>query len=373
MAAEQQLSNGLPPPVTANFNVKPNTLPASRLAGTASPAYNLPLNNIHNTSNTTYQPCLGISQPTTTADVGTSHKANDFYQLPPIANAPSPASACDPKYTSGPTYSPFNNTFSLVNMSAAQSTLSEAEARSNSDTITQHSFKRKADVRPDTPIMETLKRIKAMDQASTTEQQNLGNRSLPGIQLTGLTVEEPPSSGNQRTDATVPKRNVGGRPKTAPLKQKKHVGPTRLRKNKPVVADVHMDIWELILPYCPLRFLFTARNINKIFRERLGYASLWKKCRIQNYGTDMPEPLMGMKEWDYADLVEGLGCMGCQNKRTRKTYWAFQKRWCAKCLEKNTVSVCTQSCSYTTVERLLTYAGTRGARRATSWRSIQDC
>lgn len=342
MAAEQQVSSGFPLPITANLNVKPNTSPAGRLASTASTADNFPLNSNHNASITTYQAGLGTSQPTSTANAGSFNASNDFYQVLPTANSPSPAGSCDLKSNSGAAYSPFNNTFLAVNMSPAHNTLDQADLRSTPHAITPHSFKRKADASPDTPIMETLKRIKAMDSASATEQLVLNDGSLPIIHSTELIVQELSGSGNAEDGATVAKRNVGGRPRTTPLRQKKHVGPTRLRKNKPVVADVHMDIWELILPYCPLRFLFTARNVNKLFRERLAYTSLWKKCRIQNYGTDTPDPLPDMKEWDYANLVEGLGCMSCQNKRARKTYWAFQKRWCAKCLMKNTVLVCTR-------------------------------
>ena len=349
MIAEQQLSNGLPPLGTANLNVKPDTSPASRLACTASAAHNIPLIATPIVPNITYQACLRTSQPTTTANIENSNTLNDFYEAPLTANPHPPAGFCDPITTSGATYSTLGNTFWAGNMSATHNTLDPEGSRLNPYTIALESFKRKADTSGDSLSMAMPKRVKSgrqanlLREASTTEQQTLDNRSLPTVQPTDLTGEEPPSSGTPQIEATVVKRNVGGRPRTAPPKHKKPVGPTRLRKNKPVVAEIHMDLWELILPYCPLRFLFTARKVNTQFRERLAYGSLWKKCRIQNYGTDLPDPPKGMKEWDYANLLEGIGCMGCPNKRTRKTYWAFQKRWCAKCLGNNTVQVCTRS------------------------------
>ena len=366
MAAEQQVSNGLPPPVAANLIVKPNTSPASRLASTASPASNFPLSGAHIASSRASQACLETSQATTTACVRTFNNLNDFYQAPPTANSPSLANPHNPKSTSGATYLPFNNTLSTVTMSTAHHTPGQADSRLDPHATTLTSLKRRADVSPDTPIMETLKRIKAMDPVSTTEPQEPNNRSLLPTQPLALIVQELPISGSLQTRTNVVKRNVGGRPKATLTKQKKHVGPTRLRKNKPVAADVHMDIWELILPYCPLRFLFTARNVSKLFRERLAYSSLWKKCRIRNYGTEMPDALSGMKEWDYANLLEGLGCMGCTNKKTRKTYWAFQKRWCAKCLEKNTILVRTPSLALHYSGETSAYAAHRRARRTTS-------
>ncbi|KAI9704157.1 MAG: hypothetical protein M1836_007018 [Candelina mexicana] len=134
------------------------------------------------------------------------------------------------------------------------------------------------------------------------------------------------------------KRKLGGRPKGSAPKRIKVKGPTKLRKGKPVAAEVPLDVWQMILSYCPQKFLFKARQINKSFQHALSYESAWRKNRIQNYGPDMPDPLPGMKEWEYARLIEGMGCMDCGNKKTRKCYWAFQKRWCAKCLEKNTLS-----------------------------------
>lgn len=154
---------------------------------------------------------------------------------------------------------------------------------------------------------------------------------VPPIDMEALQQSAPPSGSL--------KRKLGGRPKGSAPKRVKVKGPTKLRKGKTVTAEVPLDVWQMILSYCPQKFLFKALRINKSFQHALSYESAWRKNRIQNFGPDMPDPLPGMKEWEYAGLIDGMGCMDCGNAKTRKCYWAFQKRWCAKCLEKNTLSV----------------------------------
>ncbi|KAI9818117.1 MAG: hypothetical protein M1827_000742 [Pycnora praestabilis] len=162
--------------------------------------------------------------------------------------------------------------------------------------------------------------------------------------------QNPPTSNQMRQDSRIMatpdpaapatggvKRKLGGRPKSSAPKRYKSNGPTKLRKGREVETKLSMDVWELILSFCPSTFLFRARQINKSFHRALIYESAWKKNRIQNNGEDMPNPLPGMKEWDYVNLLEGLGCMDCKNPKTRKCYWAFQKRWCKECLAKNTM------------------------------------
>lgn len=131
-------------------------------------------------------------------------------------------------------------------------------------------------------------------------------------------------------------------------------GPTKLRKGKQVVSKLPMDVWVEILSHCPAKFLAKARRINKSFYEALQYESAWKKNRVQSYGTELPDPFPGMKEDEYASLLGGLGCMGCGTPKTRKTYWIWQKRWCAQCLEKNTFRVRTFQLSCRSVFMLLT-------------------
>lgn len=363
MAAEQQTSKGHPPTVAAKLDDKPIPSPTSKPAYQTSTFYHLPVHNNHFAMNNTYQTTFGAQQPFT-SNLKASNTLDVFHQNSRLVASPSSANSYDPKMTTGAPYSPFN-TFSATDMSTANNTLGHTDSRSKLHTA--NSLKRKVGPSPDFQAVQSPKQTKAAYSNFGTEQVEANHRSLQIVQATEPTAAEPSIFRSPQNLAAGVKRNVGGRPKSAHPKPKKMTGPTRLRKNKPVETDIHMDIWELILPYCPLGFLFTANNIDKRFRKRLTYESLWKKCRVQNYGADMPDPLPGMKEWDYAKLIEGLGCMGCTNKKTRKTYWAFQKRWCAKCLEKNTILVCLSNrLVYITHETVLTLVCIRRAHRATS-------
>lgn len=141
------------------------------------------------------------------------------------------------------------------------------------------------------------------------------------------------------TPSHTPKRNRGGRPRSATKRGRRGNGPTRLRMGKPVASEVPMDVWEMVLPYCPGRFLAKARQINRSFHRALSYESIWRRNRLQLHGKELPGPFPGMREDEYANLLEGLGCMDCGNPRTRKTYWLWQKRWCLACLQKHTLKV----------------------------------
>ncbi|KAI9772401.1 MAG: hypothetical protein M1839_002480 [Geoglossum umbratile] len=111
----------------------------------------------------------------------------------------------------------------------------------------------------------------------------------------------------------------------------------KLRRGRKVATEVPLDVWHHILSFCPPKFLGKARLVSKDFHRALEYESAWKANRLNYYGADMPGPLLGMKEDQYVNLLEGRGCMGCGNSKTRKCYWIFQKRWCLTCLEKNTI------------------------------------
>lgn len=117
--------------------------------------------------------------------------------------------------------------------------------------------------------------------------------------------------------------------------------PTRLRIDRSVQAPIYEDIWMEILMNCPLRFLFTAENINQWFRGQLQkFEHVWKNCRVRTYGEDMPGP-PDISERQYADLVDGRGCMNpsCAKADTVKTYWAYRARWCEDCMKRRVVNV----------------------------------
>lgn len=135
-----------------------------------------------------------------------------------------------------------------------------------------------------------------------------------------------------------PARNKGGRPRgRKPRAPKIPKGPTRFQKNHPVNARVNIDVWENILFFCPPDFLLKARTISPTFRSVLKDDSpIWKRARVNHFGLDMPDPPSDLSEPQYADLLTGIGCQtrSCESTKTRKTYWAFQKRLCIDCFQK---------------------------------------
>ena len=168
----------------------------------------------------------------------------------------------------------------------------------------------------------------AEDDVLVEYEPDEGSPSAPSAQA-------PPSAQGQAanslitTPARVPK----------PRRRYRAKGPTRLRKDRPVQAEVPLDVWANILSFCPPRFLARARRLNTSFRDLLVYSTIWQHSRQEYHGVDMPAPFPGMKEDEYASLLDGLGCMECGNRKTRKTYWVWRKRWCVPCFETSTVKV----------------------------------
>ena len=171
------------------------------------------------------------------------------------------------------------------------------------------------------------------DNAARSDQiAPLSPNSILRDSSTNATSSPTPSVG--------PPRNRGGRPKgrkpraAKPFKTPK--GPMRFQKNHPVKAAVNVDIWENILSFCPPDFLLKARMVSSTFWSILDDSPIWKISRVKHFGSDMPGPPSGLSEPQYADLLTGTGCQtrGCTSKRTRKTYWAFQRRLCMDCFHQ---------------------------------------
>lgn len=168
--------------------------------------------------------------------------------------------------------------------------------------------------------------------------------AVDAMQITTSTDSLTSSVSGENSAVATPQRQSrkrkAGEPSVAPVRKRYRAkGPTKLRKGKQIICEVPMDVWSIVFSYCPAKFLAKARRISKAFNHALQYESVWRKNRLQNYGPDLPEPFPGMKEDEYANLLEGLGCMDCGTPKTRKTYWVWRKRWCISCYEKNTIKV----------------------------------
>ncbi|MCJ1467671.1 hypothetical protein MMC07_006296 [Pseudocyphellaria aurata] len=185
---------------------------------------------------------------------------------------------------------------------------------------------------------DSLKRdLDHTENQSSAEGSIKRTKTVPGDITTGV-----PSTASGSSALTVIKparRNVGGRPRIHPPKDQL---PSKcilfLRKNYPVNQAIPADIWAKIFDFSPPDFLFQARQTNSLFRMVLRKESQWKGARQYTYGFDHPDPPPGLTEMQYADLLTGVGCQmkGCNERQARKVYWAFQRRWCAKCLKSNT-------------------------------------
>lgn len=114
--------------------------------------------------------------------------------------------------------------------------------------------------------------------------------------------------------------------------------PTRLRKNKAVAIGVDLDCWFTILRFSdPAQLLEMRHKLASCYRFLNNNPMLWKHARNYYYGNDMPDPPSELTEFQYAHLRHGHGCMSCKAPNTRKTYWAFLRRWCKTCLQSKTV------------------------------------
>ena len=147
------------------------------------------------------------------------------------------------------------------------------------------------------------------------------------------------SLGKLEDGSSPRKRKPGPPPRTIPRAALPRKAPTRLRKDRPVRTGLPMDIWETILGFCTLEKLLKLRRLSGTFYSALQSDSTWKQARIHQFGPDQPDPPDYLTEMQYADLLVGVGChgAGCNEKCTRRTYWAFRRRWCEKCCVLNLV------------------------------------
>ncbi|KAL6707163.1 hypothetical protein ACN47E_004710 [Coniothyrium glycines] len=114
--------------------------------------------------------------------------------------------------------------------------------------------------------------------------------------------------------------------------------PTRLRKGKTLSKGVDLDCWFTILRFSdPAQLLEMRTKIASCYRFLKNNPKLWEHSRKYYYGLDMPDPPSQLTEFQYAHLRHGHGCMSCGAAQTRKTYWAFMRRWCKLCFQSKTL------------------------------------
>lgn len=188
-------------------------------------------------------------------------------------------------------------------------------------------LKRKVDVVEDLELVTLIKKIKdsqdglmeerPMQTSSSTQTDDTLQRFHSDVAMSEIHSEVSYLRLNEGSPS-VPNngKQNGGRPRV-PGSNARGGAPiaTYFRSNKPVATEIPMDVWQNILAFCPLDFLIKARTISNSFLLALSYESTWREARMLNYGPECPDPPAGLSEFQYADLLTGIGC---QTKSCRK-------------------------------------------------------
>lgn len=128
------------------------------------------------------------------------------------------------------------------------------------------------------------------------------------------------------------------------------------RVDKPLKADIHIDIWRIILKESHPTVLLVTKNLNKHLYSLLQEQSIWKAAREKLHGTDMPGPPGGISEQRYAHLLYGQGCdfkrTKCGSNVTKKVYWPFLLRMCDACFRRKIEKVCGSLCGSLIIQML---------------------
>ena len=106
-------------------------------------------------------------------------------------------------------------------------------------------------------------------------------------------------------------------------------------------GSIHLDAWRLIFDHSDLRFLQEAKTVCKSFYNVLKDEQIWRRCRLNQFGTGCPAPPADLTEQQFAALLVGKGCQqrSCARMRSSKVYWAFRLRLCLDCLKRSTIRV----------------------------------
>lgn len=155
-----------------------------------------------------------------------------------------------------------------------------------------------------------------------------------------------PKDGEGDQSATRQATEEGTGPETIPgssagrppvVRKPQLPAPTKFRRGTVLKQEVDLDSWFTILRFSdPAQLLEMRTRIASCYRFLKNNPMLWKHSREFYYDKTLPDPHSELSEFQYADLRHGHGCMSCHTKATRKTYWAFLRRWCKTCLQTKT-------------------------------------
>ena len=104
-----------------------------------------------------------------------------------------------------------------------------------------------------------------------------------------------------------------------------------------------IEIWGNIMKYCDFPTIRTLESTHEKFAKWVEPDFFWQDRNRHYYPSNSEHPLPptppGLSEGEYANLLEGKGCMKCLKKKSTKTYWAFSKRWCKECFTASIIRV----------------------------------
>ncbi len=185
--------------------------------------------------------------------------------------------------------------------------------------------------------------------ASLSTDSNTDKTASPCSSNTSRSSTPASTSSDGRTKAGRPKtKQVPPRLSTRCLKRA-----TVLRRNRPVQTSLPQDVWLNIFIHSKPEFLFKARAFAPGFKDAISLDSVWNGSLLEEFGPSLPDPPQGLSYMQYANLLTRHGCQGCNEEKhegrgkARRTYWAFQRRYCETCLVDKTIYVSTYQPSAT--------------------------
>lgn len=190
------------------------------------------------------------------------------------------------------------------------------------------------------------KRASRVEKNAKPQQQRVRFARIPGVACTTagekklrdefeslINGEAVSGEGANAATSSDGKRGFTGAPPTS-------TGvPTKFRRGKVISKHIDLDTWFTIMRFSnPAQLLEMRTKIASCYRFLRHNPMLWKYSRDYYYRENpLPDPPSELTEFQYAHLRHGHGCMSCRTPSTRKTYWAFLRRWCKTCLHAKTI------------------------------------
>ena len=141
------------------------------------------------------------------------------------------------------------------------------------------------------------------------DEPERSNKAARRASEPSIPVVTPGANGNEPSEAPT----ASAAKNDAPEEAKKPV--IGFRINRPVKADVNIDIWRTVFKHSVPRVLLNARMVCRAFKAELHDKSpIWNWARKNAYGEETVPCPGDMNEREFCNLIEGFGCQshGCR-------------------------------------------------------------